>query len=111
MKTNLNESTKVITMSNFKNGVSANAQIPLTDPLRSEGAVINEDGHLAFLKTNLPVDKDLTPHSLLANLGGLNGFDDISSIRKLLVESVPELNALVSEQRTRDSPRQTYHLK
>jgi hypothetical protein len=90
------ESTKVIKISNFKDGVVADAQIPLTDPLRSEGSIINDDGYLAFLKTNLPVDKNLTTHTLLANLGGLNGFDDISSVRKQLAEIIPELNALVA---------------
>ncbi len=88
-------STKVITMSNFKNGVTPDAQIPLADPLRSEGAIVNEDGHLAFLKTNLPVDKDLTPHALLASLGNLNGYNDMASIRKQITESISELNALV----------------
>ncbi len=95
LETKPQDSTNVITMSNFKNGVAPDAQIPLADPLRSEGAVINDDGHLAFLKSNLPVDKNLTSNALLANLGGLSGFDDTASIRKQLVETVPELSALV----------------
>jgi len=90
------ESTKVITMSNFKNGVVPDAQIPLADPLKSEGAVITDNGYLAFLNTNIPVDKNLAPHALLSNLGGLNGFDDIASIRKQLAESVTELNGLLN---------------
>jgi formate dehydrogenase major subunit len=89
------ESTKVITISNFKNGVKPDAQLPLTDPLKSEGAVINDLGALAFIKTNIPVDKNLTPHALLSNLGGLSGFDDIASIRKQLAESVTELKGLL----------------
>jgi hypothetical protein len=39
----------------------------------------------------------LASHALLANLGKLYNFDDISSIRKQLVESVPKLNALVGD--------------
>jgi len=47
------------------------------------------------LNTDLPVDKNLTPHAILSNLGGLNGFDDIASIRKQLAASVTELNGLL----------------
>ncbi|GAX60179.1 molybdopterin oxidoreductase,molybdopterin-containing subunit/ NuoG subunit of NADHdehydrogenase I [Candidatus Scalindua japonica] len=89
------ESVKVITMSNFKNGIAPDAQIPLADPLKSEGAVLTDEGYLAFLNTKLPVGKDLTPYTLLANLGGLNGFEDIASIRKQLAASVTELNGLL----------------
>jgi hypothetical protein len=89
------ESTKVITISNFKNGVEPDAQLPLADPLKSEGAVINDTGTLAFINTDIPVDKNLTPHAILSNLGDLNGFDDIASIRKQLAESVTELNGLL----------------
>jgi NADH dehydrogenase/NADH:ubiquinone oxidoreductase subunit G len=89
------ESTKVITISNFKNGVTPDAQLPLADPLKSEGTVINDTGSLAFINTNLPVGKDLTPHAILSNLGGLNGLDDIASIRKQLAESVTELSGLL----------------
>ena len=91
------KSTKVIMMSNHDNGVETDVHLPLTGPLRSEGAVINDKGYLAFLKTNLPVSKDLTPHAILANLGGLKGFNDITSIRKQLVENVPELSGLLSD--------------
>jgi hypothetical protein len=89
------DSTNVITISNFKNGVEPDAQLPLADPLKSEGAVITDTGSLAFLNTDLPVDKNLTPHAILSNLGGLNGFDDIASIRKQLAASVTELNGLL----------------
>jgi formate dehydrogenase major subunit len=89
------DSTKVITISNFKNGVEPDAQLPLADPLKSEGTVINDTGSLAFLNTDLPVDKNLTPHAILSNLGGLSGFDNIASIRKQLAESVTELNGLL----------------
>jgi hypothetical protein len=73
----------------------SDAQIPLADPLKSEGTIINDLGALAFINTNIPVNKNLTPHALLSNLGGLNGFDDIASIRKQLAESVTELNGLL----------------
>jgi hypothetical protein len=89
------QGSKVITMSNFKNGFVSDAQIPLADPLKSEGTIINDLGALAFINTNIPVNKNLTPHALLSNLGGLNGFDDIASIRKQLAESVTELNGLL----------------
>jgi formate dehydrogenase major subunit len=95
------ESTKIITMSNFKNGFVSDAQIPLADPLKSEGAVINDLGALAFINTNIPVDKNLTPHAILSKLGGLNGFDDIASIRKQLAESVTELNGLLVSSKDR----------
>ncbi|MCP5004441.1 MAG: hypothetical protein GY941_10975, partial [Planctomycetes bacterium] len=88
-------SARIIAMSNFKYGVEADVQIPLADPLRSEGAVITDDGHLAFLKTDLPVGDDLTTHSLLASLGGLTGFGDIASIRKMLAGVVSELDGLL----------------
>ncbi len=91
------KSTKIIMMSNHDNGVEADVHLPLTGPLRSEGAVINDKGYLAFLKTNLTVSKDLTPHTILANLGGLKGFNDITSIRKQLAENIPELSGLLSD--------------
>lgn len=91
------KSTKIISMSNHDNGVEADVHLPLTGPLRSEGAVINDKGYLAFLKTNFPVSKDLTPHAIMANLGGLKSFNDITSIRKQVVESVPELSGLLND--------------
>ncbi len=57
--------------------------------------VINDTGSLAFLNTDLHVNKNLTTHAILSNLGGLNGFDDITSIRKQLAESVTELKGLL----------------
>lgn len=91
------KSTKVVTMSNHDNGVETDVHLPLAGPLRSEGSVITDKGLLAFLKTNFPVNQDSTPHALLANMGGLKGFSDITSIRKQLVENVPELSGLLSD--------------
>ncbi|MDR4497529.1 MAG: NAD(P)-binding protein [Candidatus Scalindua sp.] len=95
------ESTRVISMSNYKYGVEADVQIPLTDPLSMEGTVITDEGFLAFLRTNLPVGKNLTPYSLLADLGGLKNFSDIPSIRKQLAEYIPELNGLLGSNNER----------
>lgn len=89
-------SATIIAMSNYKCGVEADVQLPLTDPLRIEGAVITDKGYLAFLNTNLPVAEDSTPTALLAKIGGLKDFSTITSIRKLLTEKIPELGGLLS---------------
>ena len=86
------DTTKVINLSNFSQ--KGDAQLPLVDPLRTEGAFLTESGRLALLNTNIPVAKEETGHALLGQLANLNEFASLSELREQLVAEVEELNGL-----------------
>ncbi len=73
--------------------IGADVVLPMSDPLRMEGAFLIDRGDLALLKTNLPIANSESLYHLLSQLSG-NLFESITDLRKLLVSEVIEFEGL-----------------
>ncbi|MDH5561586.1 MAG: FAD-dependent oxidoreductase [Deltaproteobacteria bacterium] len=87
---------KVISINNFKYYPNNLSHLPLVDPLRMEGAFLNEDGNLAIMRSGIPVQPNESCYYLLSNLGELGNFEQIENIRMELVNAVPEFKGLLN---------------
>ncbi|MBF0271603.1 MAG: FAD-dependent oxidoreductase [Magnetococcales bacterium] len=97
---------KVIAMSVGSCGPYIHAELNLTmaDPLMTEGAFLNRDGALTLLQNCLPAAKDRAGYWVLSALANEPGLADLQTLRRELVQEVPELAALLNSRGERVAP-------